>query len=558
MKKYILLSAITVTLTYSTNIPSAANILQSVQAPKLPKEQKSLPVINKHVSTSRSEPKNSVRILIKKFDIKGNTAFSVKTLQNLIKKYEDKKSTLQELKQAVKVITNYYHTHGYFVAHAYMPAQNIDNYTLTIRVVEGKYESLNLHNSSLVKSSFLQGYIDILHKENIISLKPLNRQMLLINDLQGAKIISANFHPGKKTGTSSIDFNTEATKRFQGYIAGDNYGSIYTGQNRVRAGVSINSPAGYGDILGINALSSTTGGIKNAGLSYSIPLGYNGLKANISGAMTKYTLQDTLSSLNSYGYINQFTAGFSYPLIRQEKNSLYIKGDFTYTGLSDYINQTNSKTHVNGFKLSLNYNHEGKLLEKPLGFNSSITATRGDVILDNQTAVTNDAIRNTAGNFTKMALNTDAKIYLTNKLSLYVLFNAQKSFNKNSNSSEQFSAGGPSGVRAYGYDELSGDDGVLLTMQSDYALPAYKSLYSTIGVFYDRAKVWKNSVLYAGVINNTRELSNIGISYKASYKMLNISASLSHGIGNDATSVVDPTSNNNKFFIPFKNLCQIR
>lgn len=216
MKKYILLSAITVTLTYATNIPSAANILQSVQAPKLPKEQKSLPVINKHVSTSRSEPKNSVRILIKKFDIKGNTAFSVKTLQNLIKKYEDKKSTLQELKQAVKVITNYYHTHGYFVAHAYMPAQNIDNYTLTIRVVEGKYESLNLHNSSLVKSSFLQGYIDILHKENIISLKPLNRQMLLINDLQGAKIISANFHPGKKLERVALISIQKQLKDFKG------------------------------------------------------------------------------------------------------------------------------------------------------------------------------------------------------------------------------------------------------------------------------------------------------------------------------------------------------
>jgi hemolysin activation/secretion protein len=548
MKKLILLSTVVATLTYAANIPSAANILQSVKAPKLPKEQKSLPIINKQKSNSIGQSNNSVKILIKKFEIKGNTLFSELILHNLIKQYENKKLTLQELKKVATVITNYYHTHGFFVAHAYLPAQDINKNTLTIKIVEGKYDKINLKNNSLIKSSFLQGYMDSLHKESVISLTSLNRQMLLITDLHGAKIIGANFHPGVKEGTSTLDVNIGATQRFQGYIAGDNYGSIYTGKHRVRAGVTVNSPLGYGDMISINALSSTTGGIKNAGLSYSIPLGYSGLKANISGTTTKYTLQDTLSSLNAYGYINQFSTGLSYPLIREEKNSLYIKGDFTYTGLSDYINQTNSKTHVTSVQLSLQDNYEGSVFDRVLRFNGSITATRGDVTLDNQTAVTNDVIRNTVGNFTKTSANIDTKVYLTNKLSLKTMLNTQKSFNKNLNSSEQFSVGGPSGVRAYGYDELSGDDGVLFRVEGDYSLPVLFSLSSQIGLFYDTAKVWKNSIPFTGVINNTRKLNDIGVNYIASYKMLNLSASFAHGFGKNATSVVDPTSNN-KFFI---------
>lgn len=549
MKKIILLSTAVATLTYAANIPNAANILQSVKAPKLPKEQKSLPIINTQNSNFTRESNNSVKILIKKFEIKGNTLFSETTLHDLIKQYENKKLTLQELKKVAEVITNYYHVHGFFVAHAYIPAQDINKNTLIIKIVEGKYDKINLKNSSLIKSSFLQGHMDSLHKESSISLKSLNRQMLLINDLHGAKIISANFHPGAEEGTSILDVNINATQRFQGYIAGDNYGSIYTGEYRVRTGITLNSPLGYGGMININALSSTTGGIKNAGLSYSLPLGYSGLKANISGTTTKYTLNDTLSSLNAYGYINQFSAGLSYPFIKQEKNSFYIRGDFTYTGLSDYINQTNSKTHVNSFKLILQDNYEGNIFDRVLRFNGLIAATRGDVILDNQTAVSNDAIRNTAGNFTKMSANIDTKIYITNKLSFVTIVNAQQSFNKNLNSSEQFSVGGPSGVRAYGYDELSGDDGALLTLEVDYFLPRLFSLSSQIGFFYDTAKVWKNSTPFTNVVNNTRNLNDIGVNYMASYKILNLKASFAHGFGPDAKSSVHSTYNNNKFFI---------
>jgi len=238
MKKLILLSTVVATLTYAANIPSAANILQSVKAPKLPKEQKSLPIINKKNSNSTKESNNSVKILIKKFEIKGNTLFNETTLHNLIKQYENKKLTLQELKKVAEVITNYYHAHGFFVAHAYIPAQNINKHSLIIKIVEGKYDKINLKNNSLIKSSFLQGHMDSLHKESVISLKSLNRQMLLINDLYGAKIISANFHPGTEEGTSTLDVNIGATQRFQGYIAGDNYGSIYTGEHRVRAGIT--------------------------------------------------------------------------------------------------------------------------------------------------------------------------------------------------------------------------------------------------------------------------------------------------------------------------------
>jgi len=204
--------------------------------------------------------------------------------------------------------------------------------------------------------------------------------------------------------------------------------------------------------------------------------------------------------------------------------------------------------------LSLQDNYEGNIFDKVLRFNGSIAATRGDVILDNQTAVTNDAIRNTAGNFTKMSANIDTQIYITNKLSFVTIVNAQKSFNKNLNSSEQFSVGGPSGVRAYGYDELSGDDGALFTVEGDYSLPILFSLSSQIGLFYDTAKVWKNSIPFTNVINNTRKLNDIGVNYMASYKMLNLNASFAHGFGDNAVSVVNPTSSNNKFFIQLSAL----
>jgi hemolysin activation/secretion protein len=548
MKKILTLSTLAATLTLAATIPNAGSILKEVQPIQSPIQEKSLPVLNQQQYAPNIQADNGTKVLVKQFVIEKNTVVSTATLHSLIKGYENKELTLKEIKEVADIITKYYRSHNYFVARAYIPAQELSNNIVKIDIIEGKYGQVSVTNNSLVRSNIVQGYMDHL-KDETISSASLDREMLLINDLSGAKIVAAQIMPGKSIGTSDFALNVEPTQRFQGYLLSDNYGSIYTGEYRATAGVSVNSALGFGDILSLSALSSTSGGLRNAQASYVIPLGYSGLKADASASATKYILQGDYAALDAHGEADVFGGGVSYPLIRSEAHSLYLRGGYATTILSDYNSGDLSKKHVNAFEFSLKDNYNSALFGKPLQFNGSLAYTRGDVILDNATAVTNDATLNSAGYFSKAVVNTNTTLFVSENTSLKAVVNGQTSFSKNLDSSQKITIGGASGVRAYTESELSGDKAVLGSLEADYRLPSIAGFNHQAGVFYDTAYVWENADAWSGLTSNSRQLDAFGISYGASYKFLNLIASFAHGFGPNADPVAGNKNNDNKLLM---------
>lgn len=548
MKKVLTLSTLAATLTFAATVPNAGTILQQVQPIQTPMQEKSLPTVNQEQYTPAIQADNGTKVLVKKFVIEKNTVFSSQTLHALVKDYENKELTLKEIKEVAAIITKHYRDHKYFVARAYIPAQELDNNVVKIDIIEGKFGNIVITNNSLVKSSLIQGFMNHL-KDETISLNSLDREMLLINDLAGAKIVSADMLAGTTVGRSDLALKVEPTQRFQAYLLGDNYGSIYTGEYRATAGVSVNSALGFGDVLSLSALSSTSGGLRNAQASYVIPIGESEVKADFSGSFTKYILQGDYSALDAHGEADVFGGGLTYPLIRSEAHSLYLRGGLNSTVLSDYNAGDLSRRHVNDAVLSLRDNYNTALFNKPLQLNGYLELTRGEVILDNANAVANDATLNSEGYFTKVALNTNAALALSENSSLKAVLNGQTSFSKNLDSSQKITVGGQDGVRAYTQSELSGDKAVLASLEADYRLPSLQGFYHQAGIFYDTAYVWQNANEWSGLTSNIRQLEAVGLSYGASYKFLNLKASYAHGFGPDADPIAGAKNNDNKFLM---------
>jgi hemolysin activation/secretion protein len=526
--------------------PNAGTILR--QLPKTPSLEKvaPLPKVQQEYTPPMQPVKSKVKVLINRIVIKDNTVFSEKVLHTLVSSFEQKSLPFADMQKIADTITRYYRSHGYFVARAYLPAQDLDNHILTIEVIEGKYGKFAIENGSLVKSSALRGYMP--QSGTVVSLSSLDRGMLLIDDLAGARIVKANIHPGTKVGTSDFSLSVAKEQRVQAYAMLDNYGTKATGEYRFNGGVILNSLTGYGDSLSFSTLDSFSGGLRNLGGAYTLPLGYSGLKLDLQASVTKYRLQDMYSSLNAYGEANVLDAGLSYPLIRSEKRSLYIKTDFGSTFMSDTASGSESKKHVNALSISLSGNDAHTLFFKPASFSGDISYTRGDVIMDNADATANDSLVNTQGYFSKLLAQVSEKLYLTNKLSMKVKLVGQTSFSKNLDSSQKLTLGGEYAVRAYTNSELSADKGIIASLEADYRLPSLKGLNHTAGVFIDGSKAYENANPYTGVVNNERELNDIGVSYTASYRFINLQASFAHGFGPDARSSVQQTYNDNKFF----------
>jgi len=100
--------------------------------------------------------------------------------------------------------------------------------------------------------------------------------------------------------------------------------------------------------------------------------------------------------------------------------------------------------------------------------------------------------------------------------------------NKNLDSSEKFSLGGPTAVRAYPVGEASGDEAYQATLELRHNfLPALQGT-----VLYDMGEVTINKQPFGPPQDNKRKLSGAGIGLNANVQSIQILGSIAWRMGN--------------------------
>lgn len=550
-KKLLTLSLITSAALYAVPaVPiNTGDILRQVEQPKLPESPKALPSVGAGEYKAPLSAKDDVKTFVKAFKFSGNTAFSSETLSELVKPYEGKDLGINGLKEVASVITKYYRDHGYFVARAYIPAQSMENGIIEIAVIEGTYGAFDMKNSSLVETSEVQGFMDYLKGGELVSTMSLERQMLLINDLSGAQVTNAEVYPGAAVGTSDFRITVSPTPQYTGYLIGDNYGSRYTGENRLSFGGNINSLTGIGDTLSLSGLISNTADLKNARLGYDRPLGYTGLKGGISFSVTDYRLDEI--SYDAFGRTNSYNAYVSYPTIKTRAHTQSVEASYDHKDMKDSQQGDESVKALDALTLKASDKSNTAFLNLPGSLNASLGYTIGHLGLKNDNAkATDETGLNTGGNYTKLTFNALHSQYLVENTTLQTTFKAQKSFGKNLDSAEDISVGGSNGVRSYEDSELSGDQGYALSLDLIYNLPKIEDISHNTSIFLDHARVWKNSATFNSE-ENARTLNALGLGYALNFQNFDLKATFAHGFGSERTPTTeaDISTNSNKLLI---------
>lgn len=528
---------------YAANIPNAGAILNEIKPSSKQQEKKALPVMPSQEYAAPITGDDTVKVLVKKFEIENNTVFSAEVLHELIKEYEGKELTLLEIKKVADIITKYYRSCGYFVARAYIPVQDLHDNVVKISIIEGMYGTFHIKNSSSVNDATINRYLSKLDSQSVISMDELEKQILLINSLSGVQIVNTEIFPGEQVGSSDFTITAKEHKRFEGYAGVDNYGNKYTGEYRASANGTINSPTGYGDSLSIYVLNSLSSGLKYGHLSYALPIGDFGMKTTIGASGLKYTLGDSYKDLDAHGDATVLKAGVIFPIIKTMRSSLDIQGEYAHRIMSDWMVNENDKKIIDDFTLSLNAYKSMNIFSINNSILGTISFTQGNKNLKTQTAQVNDSVIQSAGTFSKANLELTYNLQFDEKTELKTLFNGQKSFNNNLDSSQELSVCGPYGLRAYGDNELSGDQGYIFSAELSHNLPKIENYSHQLSLFYDTTKIWKNRNAWNGLTDNIRTLSDVGISYNASYKDINFKTSYACGFGSDAASVSGKSSN---------------
>lgn len=494
---------------FAAQFPSGGSQLQ--QIPPSPSLQKAEPEIRVEQNQVPVTPAaDSAKIQVNSLHLTGQSLYSESELLGLTGFTAGEELSLGQLQQMAARIAAFYHENGYFVAQAYLPAQEIQQGAVTIAVVEGRYGDISLRNQSNLSDRQANSALDGLNSGEVIDSAPLESRLLLLSDTPGVNVRST-LVPGASVGAADLIVDVTPGQRVTGSIDADNAGNYYTGEYRLGATLNINNLAGQGDVATLRALS-TFDGLNYGRAAYQMQFGK--ATAGVAYSRMEYELGKGFSDLDANGTADIFSVFGSYPLLRSRRSNLYAQLGYDYKTFEDRIDAiplvTDKNIHV--LMASLHGNHRDDFAGGGLTA-ASLTWSTGVLDIETPEARAADGVTaRSNGHYDKLGFHVMRLQHITDRVSLYGAVSGQVA-SKNLDSSEQMSLGGMYGVRAYPQGEAFGDEGYLATLEARLLLPQFSDQQvgqvHLIG-FVDGGSVTVNKDPWDGS-DNSRTLSGAGV-----------------------------------------------
>ncbi len=512
--------------------PDAGQVLRGLQqAPVLPE------VIQLQLGDDNALPAQGDQtvIAVKSITLTGNQEVPTINLRPMVESMEESDRTLGQLKAAARRITAYYRREGFPVARAYIPQQDVSNGVITIAIIEGRISSHRINNTSLLPDAMANAYIGQIKDGDVVRSAQIDRGILLLQDTPGVGSSRATLQPGASPGTSELLIEVNPSQPYNARLSLDNYGSRYTGEYRVGGDFALASPLGRGDQLSFSGLTSGSG-LSFGRVAYQIPVGSDGLRVGAAYFDTRYKLGKEFASLQANGTARSTSIFAAYPFVRSQLRNL--NGTISYEDkyLNDRVDSTATQTgkKLNVTSLGLSGNAQDSLWGGGItGFD--VTLVLGRLAIQSLSALTIDnTSARTNGSYHRLAYSINRLQRLDNNTQLAASFSGQLA-GKNLDSSEKFSLGGLSGVRAQPQGEAGGDEGYKGTIELRRSFnPDLQGI-----VFYDFGTITSvNKTPFGVAAANTRHLSGAGFGLNARFNRLQLRAALAWRVGGDLPTSV--------------------
>ncbi len=410
------------------------------------------------------------RVRVNSLQVTGETLFSDEQLIAATDFKPGSELNLSDLRNIAARIARYYNDRGYFLAQAYLPAQDIEDGVVTIAVIEGRYGAIDLRNQSRLKDNVAHGVLAGLDGGDIVESAPLERRLLLLSDIPGVAVRST-LAPGSAVGTSDLIVDIIPGRSVTGSIEADNAGNRYTGPYRLGGSVYFNNPTGSGDVASVRVLASNLG-LLYGRASYQTLLG--NASVGVAYARVNYELGREFESLDADGSADIFSLFGSYPLIRSRDTNLYALGAVEARYLEDRIGVTSTITNRDIHSVTAGFRGDQRDAIGAGGWSTfSVAATWGKLNIETPEARAIDSASSRRnGKYGKLQFSAAHLQQLVGPLSLYGAIRGQVA-SKNLDSSEQMALGGAYGVRAYPEGEAYGDQGYVANMEARLLLPDF-------------------------------------------------------------------------------------
>jgi hemolysin activation/secretion protein len=475
----------------------------------------------------------------------------------------------------IDVITSALQQQGHLLASAILPQQDITDGAITFQIIDGhlseiKFNRISQQHETILKTLFtnitfdnstpvranedrLQTIANTYITPDEVTKSGLEEALLRINDHPGVTA-KARLAPGDEPNTSNLLIDVKQAPIFSATASIDNSGSYSTGREQLRADTTFTDISGHGDLTKLMVISSE--GQTFANSSFSAPIGVSDFTARASyGYLDYHNIDDTGKTLELEGYAHFLGLELDYSLIRSRDFNLHLNSSLDAKALVDnsISGHLQDKRSLIG-TIELAGDSRDRFMGNGITYWSAAWSY-GDLDLSGvESALSSDQSGlKTNGQFQRVNASLTRLQKLPATFSLFGRVRGQWA-NKNLDSSEDFSLGGPYSVRGWPIGEGRGDMGTISTIELRYDAPTPTSWGQLqFATFIDAGHIWVNknpngvsSTIACGC--NDYSLASAGVSALWTHKFFNLSATYAQGIGDNPgrSSSTDKNADNSK------------
>lgn len=433
--------------------------------------------------------------VINGIQLAGSTVFTNEDFAELFAKYTGRPVAFNELLQLRSEVTERYVNAGFLTSGAFIPPQTLENGMVTVQVIEGEIEEIEIVGTRRLKPSYIRSRL------GLVARPPINADRLL-EGLQRLQIdplietVSADLQAGVRPGTSILRVEVTEAESFELSVGLDNGRSPNIGSIRRRIDIAEGNVFGMGDRASLGY--SNTNGSNSLDLSYSVPVSPHNTRIDLkAGISESRVIDDTFDALDISSDAHYYEVGITHPLIESPTQEVVLglalshKENQTRLGI-DNIGpfplspgaDSNGETRVTAVRFSQGWTQRSQkqVLAARSQFNIGLDALNASDSQDGQPDSQFVSWRG-QGQWVRL-LGKDSLFFLRSDVQL-----AADSLL----SSEQFGLGGQQSVRGYRQDVLLRDNGALLSAEARFPIARFTE-NSTLQVtpFVDAGVAWNH------------------------------------------------------------------
>ena len=310
---------------------------------------------------------DAAKVTVRRVELSGNTAILTAELAPHWDGMIDRELPATAIYDLANALTSDYRNRGYVLSTVVVTQdlvrEGLPDGVLRLNAVEG-YVGRVQFDPELEASSRIRAEAEVIARERPLTIRTLERQLLIINDIPGVTA-QAYLDAAGPPGEAVLMLKTARTK-VAGFAGVQNRVSDLLGNVLIEGRVSLFDA--FGQDEGQTLLLQTTdkARLRSVGYAYDQPLGTSGLAFN--GFLAHIESKSSLTEADLFrqnNFLSELitsksdiaTFGVTYPLIRRRSETLRLTGRFNiYNGTqSGEILQIQQQERVRALRLGINW-----------------------------------------------------------------------------------------------------------------------------------------------------------------------------------------------------------